>query len=159
MKVINELFEKRNIGQLTLGILMVIYLLIGYKMPCNLSNFINTDLGKISIIIIGLILCLNLNPIIGILTIFVLYEIIQRARKSLCQGSYSDKELNLQRLAQFAPKQKSYTSPFTINNQFLPITLEQEIISKIAPICSDNNITTKATYTPMLENVYDSSPI
>lgn len=158
MKVINELFEKKNIGQLMLGIVMIIYLIVGYKMPCFISNFINTPLGVVVFILMSIILVFKLNPIIGVLSIFVVYEIIQRAKKNICEST-TQLDMPIESLSQFAPKEKYVQSPFNINNQFIPITLEQEIVEKMAPICSQNSIYTKATYTPLLENIYNSAPI
>ena len=46
MKVLSDLFEKKNIGQMFLCILFILYLSFGYSMPIEFANFINSKLKK-----------------------------------------------------------------------------------------------------------------
>jgi hypothetical protein len=47
---------------------------------------------------------------------------------------------------------------FTAFNQF-PYTLEQEVVKKMAPIVQSGSVMKKASFRPMLENLYGASPL
>ena len=71
-----ELFERKNLGQLALLILFLIYLIMGYKMPYALAFMIDTIWGKITVIIIAFILFAACNPLLGIIGFFVAYKLL-----------------------------------------------------------------------------------
>jgi hypothetical protein len=152
MKVINELFEKKNIGQLILLILFIIYLMYGYSLPLPLANFINSTLGRFVVVFITLFLVFSCNPILGVASIFVAYELVKRAM-NYYNTSYQQ---GLNSLAQYNPKEKVIQSPFNSNNQFIPFTLEQEIVQKLTPLCNYENNLEPPTYSPLVEKLSDS---
>jgi len=49
-------------------------------------------------------------------------------------------------------------SQFTAFNQF-PYTLEQEVVAKMAPIVRSGSSLTSASYKPLLDKLYDASPL
>jgi hypothetical protein len=49
-------------------------------------------------------------------------------------------------------------SQFSAFNQF-PYTLEQEVVKKMAPIVRSGSTLSKPSYKPLLDNLYDASPI
>ena len=64
----------------------------------------------------------------------------------------------LNSLAQYNPKEKSVKSPFSLDKQFIPFTLEEEIIQKMIPKCKDdlkNNLEI-SNFTPLSENTYNA---
>ena len=69
MQYIDNLLEKRNMSQLMLVILFIIYLVIGLKMPDPLANIIDSPAGKIVVALIALLLFGYSNPILGVLGI------------------------------------------------------------------------------------------
>lgn len=154
MKVVKNLFERKNIGQLILLILFSIYLIMGYSMPLWLANFVNSKGGLIIVIVITIILVITCNPILGVVSVFVAYELTKRAM-NYYNTSYQQ---GLKSLAQYNPKEKAVRSPFTIDNQFIPFTLEQEIVEKMAKpaSCNDGDTSSRATYSPMVEQTYDA---
>jgi hypothetical protein len=154
MKVVKNLFEKKNIGQLILLILFLIYLTMGYSMPLWLANFVNSKSGLIVVIVITIILVIYSNPILGLVSVFVAYELTKRAM-NYYNTSYQQ---GLKSLAQYNPKEKAVRSPFTLDNQWIPFTLEQEIVEKMAKpaSCKDGDATTPATYSPIVERTYDA---
>ena len=46
MEYLKNLFEKKNRGQLILAILLIIYLIMGTKVPYMLSSYINNPIAK-----------------------------------------------------------------------------------------------------------------
>jgi len=154
MKVLKSLFETKNIDQLILTILFLVFILFHIPIPQTISIFLSSTWGVVLVVLITIILIMRSNPILGVLSIFVAYTLISRAMQ-IYNVNYQG---GLKNLTQYAPKQKTYPSPFTPTNQF-PMTLEAELVQKIAPICPENAILQKATYHPFVENIYNSASI
>jgi hypothetical protein len=144
----SSLFKKENMGQLVLGILFIIYLIMGMQMPEPIANVVDTLVGKVVIFIIVIYLFINANPLLAVLSLFVAYDLIRR----------SSQTTGLDALEKYAPSEKKKTSQFTAYNQF-PYTLEQEVVSKMAPIKNSGNTMSNASYKPTLENTYDASSV
>jgi hypothetical protein len=143
----NTLFEKKNLGQLTLVVLFFIYLIMGYKIPYSLAVLIDTILGKVIVIGLAIILFAQFNPILGILGFFVAYKLIMSS--TIETGNYG--------IQNYIPtEEKKYAE--MINNNVYPYTLEQEIVKLRAPIYHYNSDATYS-FTPVLDNQYNAAPI
>jgi amino acid transporter len=148
MNNFSNLFKKENIGELILGILFVIYLIMGYQTPQPLANLFDSLVGKIIIFIIIVSMFMYTSPVLAILALFVAFDLIRRSSYAINKG-----------IAQkYYPSEKHKMSQFTALNQF-PYTLEQEVVKKMAPIIQSGSVLTKASYKPLLENLYDASPV
>ena len=142
------LFKKDKIPELILAILFVIYLLMGYKTPEPVANLVDTLVGKIVIIIIVIYMFIKTNPVLAVLALFVGFDLIRRS--SYVTG--------IDALQKYAPTEEKKASQFTAYNQF-PYTLEQEVVKKMAPIIQSGSSLTKPSYKPILDNLYDASPL
>ena len=147
MEFLNELLEKRNMSQLVLVVLFIIYLLMGYKTPASVASMIDSTVGKIVVALIALLLFAYSNPILGVLGIFVAYQLVRGA--SIKTGMAG--------LEEYYPTEGKKWSPFTPAHQF-PYTLEQEMVKKMAPQKFNTNYV-KATYKPTLEDTYDAASV
>jgi hypothetical protein len=87
------------------------------------------------------------NPILGILGIFVAFQLVRGA--SIKTGMAG--------LEEYYPTEEKKWSPFTPAHQF-PYTLEQEMVKKMAPQKFNTNYV-KATYKPTLDDTYDAASI
>ena len=148
MEGFSGLFKKENISQLTLAILFIIYLIMGYKTPEPVANVIDTLVGKIVIFSIVIYLFIYANPILAILSLFVAFDLMRRS--SIKTGN--------QAIYRYTPSESKKVSQFTAFNQF-PYTLEQEVVSKMAPIMKTGSSLKPAPYKPFLENLHDASPL
>ena len=148
MNSFSSLFKKENMGELALGILFIIYLIMGYKTPEPVASLIDSLGGKIVIFIVVIYLFMNSNPILAVLSLFVAFDLIRRS--SVATG--------IDALKRFAPSEEKKSSQFTAFNQF-PYTLEQEVVKKMAPIIQSSSSLSPASYKPLLENLYDASPL
>lgn len=145
----DELFKKKNMGQVVLAVLFILYLVMGYKTPDTIANMVDTYIGKILIISVVLLLFIGCNPILGVLGIFVAYHLITQS--SVATGSYG--------LENYMPTEKKKYAAMSQYNQF-PYTLEQEIVKKMAPINkSDYSATNTFTFNPVLDDLHDAAPI
>ena len=148
MESFSSLLKKENMGELVLMILLVIYLILGLKTPEPFASMIDSLGGKIVIFIIVIYMFMNSNPILAVLSLFVAFDLIRRS--SLATG--------IDALQKFAPSEEKKMSQFTAYNQF-PYTLEQEVVSKMAPIMKPGYSITPSSFKPLLDNTYDASPI
>lgn len=73
--------------EIALLIIFIFYLIFQVKTPSVLAEFVNSNLGMITILIIAVYLFLFTNPVLGILSIFVVYELIRRSSVSLAEYS------------------------------------------------------------------------
>jgi hypothetical protein len=148
MESFSSLFKKQHMGELVLVILLIIYLILGFKTPEPIASIVDSLIGKIVIFIIVIYLFMYFNPILAVLSLFVAFDLIRRS--SITTG--------FDALKRYAPSEQKKMSQFTAYNQF-PYTLEQEVVAKMAPIMKSGTSLTKASYKPLLDNLYDASPV
>ena len=148
MEGTSGLFKKENMSQLSLAILFIIYLIMGYKTPEMVANIVDTLVGKIVIFIMVIVIFMNANPILAVLSLFVAFDLMRR----------SSAATGIDALKMYLPTEEKKSSQFTAFNQY-PYTLEQEVVKKMAPIVQSGSSLTKASYMPTLENLHDASTI
>jgi hypothetical protein len=148
MDSFTELLNKKHMGELVLVILMIIYLVMGLKTPDFIANMIDNTIGKLLIISVVIYLFMNSNPILATVAALVAFDLMRRSSDTTGLGA----------LAAYAPSEKKKMSQFTAFNQF-PYTLEQEVVAKMAPIVRSGASIIPASYKPVLDNLYDASPL
>jgi hypothetical protein len=148
MESFSSLFKKQHMGELVLVFLLIVYLILGFKTPEPIASIVDSLIGKIVIFIIVIYLFMYSNPILAVLSLFVAFDLIRRS--SITTG--------FDALKRYAPSEQKKMSQFTAYNQF-PYTLEQEVVAKMAPIMKSGTSLTKASYKPLLDNLYDASPV
>jgi hypothetical protein len=148
MNSFSQLFEKKHIKDMMLVLVFSIYLVMGYPTPEPIAEVVDTLVGKLVIIFVVISLFVYANPIVGVLSLLVAFDLMRRS--SLSTG--------IDALARYAPTESKKTSQFTAFNQF-PYTLEQEVVKKMAPILHGGYSMNKATYKPTLEQQHNASPI
>lgn len=145
----DDLFKKKNMGQVVLAILFILYLIMGYKTPELVANMVDTHIGKVVVFVVVLLLFIGCHPVLGVLGIFVAYHLITQS--SVVTGSHG--------LSNYVPTEKKKFTAMTQYNQF-PYTLEQEMVKKMAPIKktadgADNSF----AFNPVLDDLHDAAPI
>ena len=148
MESFSSLLKKEHMGELVLVVLFIIYLIMGLKTPEPVAGMVDTLVGKIVIFIIIIYLFMHANPILAVLALLVGFDLIRRS--SMATG--------IDALQRFAPSEEKKSSQFTAFNQF-PYTLEQEVVAKMAPIMKSGSSLSQASYKPLLDNLYDASPL
>jgi hypothetical protein len=148
MESFSSLLKKEHMGELVLVVLFIIYLIMGSKTPEPVAGMVDTLVGKIAIFIIIIYLFMHANPILAVLALLVGFDLIRRS--SMATG--------IDALQRFAPSEEKKSSQFTAFNQF-PYTLEQEVVAKMAPVMKSGSSLSQASYKPLLDNLYDASPL
>lgn len=148
MDSFTELLKKEHMGEFILVILMIIYLVMGFKTPDLIANMVDNIIGKVVIILVVIYLFMHSNPILAVVAALVAFDLMRRSNDATGLGA----------LSSYAPSEKKKMSQFTAFNQF-PYTLEQEVVSKMAPIVRSGTSITPASYKPLLDNLHDASPL
>ena len=148
MNSFSSLFIKEHRGQLVLTIILIIYLILGFKTPQPIAFLVNNIIGKIVICLIVIYMFLHTNPILAVLSLFVAFDLMRRSSSTMYNGL----------IQTYIPSEDNKMGQFTAFNQF-PYTLEQEVVKKMAPIVQSGSVLTKASYRPLLDNLHDASPI
>jgi hypothetical protein len=148
MDSFSDLLKGGNMGQVILGILFVVYLIMDYKMPSFISEVIDTIYGKITVAVVFLLLFSYANPILGVLGFIVAFELIRRS--TVTTGSYA--------MDQYLPTEAKKDANINAMNQF-PYTLEQEVVKKMAPVRDTGMSNSEPTFAPVLDDTYDAAPI
>ena len=142
-----SLFKKTQSSHVVLGIIFIIYLIMGYPIPETLANMIDTLYGKIIVFVFAVILLVSVNPVLGVLGLFVAFDLIRRSE--IATGRTA--------LLKFGSSEKQKMGDLTAFNQF-PYTLEQEMV-KLRTINKDPPIEHPPSYKPMLLATADASPV
>ena len=148
MDSFTELLKKEHMGEFILIILMIIYLVMGFRTPELIANLIDNVIGKVIVILIVIYLFMHANPILAVVATLVAFDLMRRSSESTGLGA----------LQSYAPSEEKKMSQFTAFNQF-PYTLEQEVVAKMAPIVRSGSSLTTASYKPLLDNLHDASPL
>ena len=147
MDYLNSLSDKKNMPQLLLAGLFVLYLVMDFKTPDSLAPMIDSNIGKIAVILVAIMLFAYSNPILGVLALLVAYQMIRVA--SIKTGMAG--------LEEYYPTEQKKWSPFTPAHQF-PYTLEQEVVKNMTTQ-KFNTEYVKAPFRPTLVDTHDASPI
>jgi ABC-type multidrug transport system fused ATPase/permease subunit len=148
MNSFTELLKKEHMGEFILIVLMIIYLVMGLRTPELIANMVDHVVGKVVIILIVVYLFMHANPIVAVVAALVAFDLMRRSTETTGLGA----------LQAYAPTEEKKMSQFTAFNQF-PYTLEQEVVAKMAPIVRSGSSLSAASYKPLVDNLYDASPI
>ncbi len=135
-------------GEFTLVVLMIVYLVMGFNTPESVASMVDTMVGKVVIVLIVLYLFMNANPIVAVVAAYVAFDLMRRSGAATGLGA----------LSVYAPSEEKKASQFSAFNQF-PYTLEQEMVAKMAPMVRSGAPLTAASYKPLLDNLHDATPV
>ena len=147
MDYLSNLIDKKNMPQLLLIALFVIYLVMGYKIPEGLASIIDSTIGKIVVVVIALLLFAYSNPILGVLALLVAYQLIRG----------SSIKTGMAGLEEYYPTEAKKWSPFTPAHQF-PYTLEQEVVKNMTTQ-KFNTDYVNSPFRPTLDDTHDAAPL
>jgi len=143
MKYLKNLIKAEKSHSIILEVLFLIYILFDIDMPQTIRKLIDTSIGNIIVILLAGTVFMAAGPIAGILALVVAYTLIKRSRF----GVYKQFNHEEQKMDEF----EKY-------NEF-PKTLEEEVISNMAPIVKSSGGPNQPEYSPILDNINNASPI
>lgn len=146
-------FDLKSVSPLEifLFILFVVYIVFSIPTPGILVPWVDSPLGLGIVIMTTLYLFLYTTPILGILSIFVAYELLRR----------SSKVSNPTQIIQYTPTQiKKDKVMKEMNPPTDVITLEEEIVKNMAPLCrSDPSTYIDTSYKPIADGLIDGTTL
>jgi len=134
--------------EIALLVLFIIYIIFPVQTPSFLAASINTPLSLVVIFIITLYLFFYTHPVIGIIYIFVAYELLRRSSLTIGQNV----------MLQFTPNETVRTNDMIQMNPAPQTTLEEEVILQMAP-STQNHIQVEggSNFQPVQEKIIGAS--
>jgi len=136
MQNLSNIIKAENRQQLVLGIVLILYIILNVNTPKMLSD------------LIAMILFSNSNPVVGVISIVAAYFLIKRS--SISTGSFA--------IQKYLPSEASRSDDFSKLNE-MPITLEEQMVFKMAPLVSHNAKYPDANYKPVMDSLHEAAPI
>ena len=137
----------KSILEVLLFIVFDLYLVFPIGTPDFLASLVDSPLGMVVIFCVTLFLFLYTTPILGILYIFVAYELLRRSARTTGRTAY----------IQYTPTQEKRDSNMRAMNPPKETTLEEEVVSTMAPIGhSEPGRFIDTTFKPVAENNHNA---
>jgi hypothetical protein len=158
---ITKYFKNLSTLDLILFALIVLYLIFDVRLPHSFDSFLLSPLGMIVLLLIPFVLFLYVNPIVGILSLFMVHKILSDAKPDVkpiktelpaMNPNTFNKQSNI--LASNTNDNVA-TNPVVENHIITPnvpnASLEEDVVGKMAPIgVSDPNTYIKSSYKPIV---------
>ena len=141
-----------SLSTLEIGILIlfVIYLIFDIYPTESMAQYIDTPIGMASILIITLYMFVSFSPILGVIALFVAYEVIRRSAKIN----------NRVAIIQYTPTQERKNAELKEMNPVEATTLEEEMVATMAPIGQSNMISYQTSeFKPVAQDTHGASSI
>ena len=116
-------FTPLEIGTL---VIFAVYIIFPFRTPGFMANIINTPLGLFSVLLITLYLFFYTNPILGVVYIFVAYELLRRSALVASRGGDAY-------MVKHTPSEDKRQNEMNKMNPVRNVTLEEDIIRTMAP--------------------------
>lgn len=148
MQKLRDIIKANDSHQLVLGFVIILYIILNVKTPKMLSKLIDTIYGNIVVVVVAMILFSISNPVVGIVSIIAAYFLIKRSSKS--NGTMA--------IQKYLSSELSKSSDFSELNEF-PITLEEQMVSKMAPLVINTTELNNYDYKPVLDPLHEAAPV
>lgn len=146
MNFLKDLMKLEKTHSLVLELLFVIYIMFDIETPSELANLVDTKIGNVVVVLLGLSMFAAAGPIAGILGLLAAHTLIKRSSLQtggvLAQSENKAEEIKMSMLQKY--------------NDF-PKTLEEEVISEMAPIVRSDG--SQGNFKPVVDNLNDAAPV
>ena len=139
--------SKMDFGMLAL---FIIYLVLDIYPPELVASYIDTSLGMVGILLITLYVFINFNPILGVVFLFVAYEIVRR----------SARVNNRVPMMLHTPSQAKKDAELAAMNPVASTSLEENMVHQMAPVGKSSLISyTMSEYKPVSTDIHNASTL
>jgi len=156
---ITKYFKNLSTLDLILFGLIVLYLIFDVRLPHSLDPFLLSPLGMIVLLLIPFVLFLYVNPVIGVLSLFMIHKILSDAKPVVTTiktelPAMNPNKFNKQGVS-FDDNNNIIVPSSTVENHIdmpnVPTnTLEENVVTQMAPIgVSDPATFIKSSYKPI----------
>lgn len=135
----------------SLLVIYILFLIFPIKIPNYIANIIDSPLGIVVLFLIAIALFVYVNPILGILYIFVAYELLRRSTKISGKSAYIE----------YTPTQNKKDAEMQKMNPPQERTLEETVVEKMSPIGGQSNVGEfiNSTFKPINGKIFGASEI
>ena len=126
-KFLKSLMKDKH--HLVLTALLSVFILFDIKVPLVLADLVDNPIGKIVVAVLSLCL-LSVNALAGVVGLIAAYVLIQRSGDAT--GTIATQN--------YLPNEEKKSTHLSAMNQF-PVTVEEEVISKMLPTTNVIDIT------------------
>jgi len=142
-----QTLSKMEFGMLAL---FIIYLVVDIYPPEIVASYVDTSIGMLLVLLTTLYVFMTYNPILGVVFLFVAYEIVRR----------SARVNNRVPMILHTPSQAKKDSELAEMNPTVPETLEEMVVQQMAPIGKSSLISyTMSEYKPISSDIHNASSI
>lgn len=136
--------------ELILFVAFVFYLVFQVDTPQVIVPYIDSGMGMVAIIGVALYMFLYCHPILGVLSLFVAYEILRRSTVRLKQVTLFEPN----------PVQASVDKEMKAMNPPKIFTLEEQLVAKMAPLPkSGPKDFIESSYKPVSESTHEATEL
>jgi hypothetical protein len=147
-------FRKLDAFDIILLAVFVIYIVFQVPTPDFLVPMVESPLGLVALFAVAVSLFVYKSPILGVLFVFVAYELLRRNQHSAPQSPIMDSvKYMANRIPTEVPKsQLEKDLQLTSMNPMVEKSLEEEIISKETPLGKSNQpVYTESSFHPVAD--------
>ena len=148
MEAFNDLMKQKNMYQVVLLILIILFLLVPVEIPNGLANMLDSLPAMIAMFILAILSLYYVNPILGAGILVFAFEIIRRVKMQ--NDTWLDQR--------FIPSEKKKMNYLEANNEF-EVTLEEELVEKMVPVTKQSFMQGNASFKPVYDPIGNASSI
>jgi hypothetical protein len=141
-----------SLSAIEIGILVlfVIYLVFDIYPTDSIAKYIDSPIGMAMVLIVTLYMFVSFSPVIGVIALFVAYEVIRRSAQIN----------NRVAMIQYTPTQEYKNAEFAEMNPVQPATLEEEMVATMAPIGKSSMISYQTSeFKPVAHDSHGASAV
>lgn len=127
----------------------IIYIIFPVKTPYQFAYYIDHPLGIVLVFIIAFYLFFYTTPLLGILFLFVAYELFRRSSTIIARVP----------IIQYTPTEEKRQTEMILMNSPDFKTLEEEIVAQRAPVDVSKSLYNETTFKPVYDRVNNASLI
>lgn len=126
MKLLNS-FKSLSPLEIVTIVVFILFIIFPFKLPSTLANMVDCPVGFVLLFIITIYMFFNVNPVLGIVFIFVAYELLRRCSETTGKVA----------MLKYSPSQHNKDIELEKMNPPREVTLEEEVIRVMAPAQSE----------------------
>jgi hypothetical protein len=141
-------FKSLSPLDIALLVVFVLFIIFPIKLPIMVATMLDSPLGFLSLFVITIYLFSFVNPVLGIIYIFVAYELLRRSSEVTGKTD----------MIRNSPSQANKDRELEIMNPPRDVTLEEEVIRIMAPAQSQFiKSESGSNFKPIMESVVGAS--
>lgn len=145
MMNVEKLFTRKNLPQLVIALVGILYILGDINPPHDVAGLVTTPIGIFVLLASVIMLSRYTHPVVTVVYLIAAYELYERSHKNYVRGPERKLPVD-KRMPELTPE-----------NQF-PVTLEEKVVKKMAPWVLHPS-KSAASYKPVMDSDLNASTL